>query len=222
MLYDVGPLDSGELDSDARTDDERDRDGRTARRDRNRVAVLDAVLELFSEGDLRPSPEQVAIRSGVSLRSVYRYVADRGDLIRAAVDRHLERVQPLFAIDDVSEDTTAARVEHFVRARMRGYEAIAATARASRLSAGTNDIIRDQLDRARRILGAQLEQHFATELDAYGPRERRAKLAAADALTQIETIDLYRVHRGYSATQTHELLVSALRSLLDPTYRGEP
>jgi AcrR family transcriptional regulator len=209
MLPDVGEL-----------IDDHDLDGRTARRDRNRVAVLDAVLELFSEGDLRPSPERVAARSGVSLRSVYRYVADRGDLIRAAVDRHLERVQPLFVIDAAGEGTIAVRVENFVRARMCGYEAIAATARASRMSAATNDVIRDQLDRARRLLGAQLEQQFAPELDRPEP-ERRAVLAAADALTQIETIDLYRVHRGYSSTETHGLLVRALRTLLDPTDRGD-
>ena len=128
MLYDAGALDPGELDAAAWIHDDRDLDGRTARRDRNRIAVLDVVLELFSEGEPRPSPEQVAARSGVSLRSVYRYVADRGDLIRAAIDRHLERVQPLFVIDDVPEDTTVARVEQFVRARMRGYEAIAPTA----------------------------------------------------------------------------------------------
>ncbi|MGO9874990.1 MAG: TetR/AcrR family transcriptional regulator [Acidimicrobiia bacterium] len=200
--------------------DDHDLDGRTARRDRNRVAVLDAVLELFSEGDLRPSPERVAARSGVSLRSVYRYVADRGDLIRAAVDRHLERVQPLFVIDSGGEGTIAVRVENFVRARMRGYEAIAATARASRLSAGTNDLIRDQLDRARRLFGAQVEQQFAPELDLPEP-ERQAVLAAADALTQIETIDLYRVHRGYSSAETHTLLVTALRVLLDPAARGD-
>jgi AcrR family transcriptional regulator len=216
MLYDAGALDSG-----APIDDERDLDGRTARRDRNRVAVLDAVLELFSEGELRPSPEQVASRSGVSLRSVYRYVDDRGDLIRAAIDRHLERVRPLFVIDASGDATIAVRVENFVRARMRGYEAIAPTARASRLSAGTNVIIRDQLERAREIFGAQLEQHFASELEACEPGRRPAMLAAVDALTQIETIDLYRVHRGYSPTETHELLVTALRTLLDPTYRGE-
>jgi len=35
-------------------------DGRTARRDRNRLAVLDAVIELFAEGDLDPDPEAVA------------------------------------------------------------------------------------------------------------------------------------------------------------------
>jgi len=119
-----------------------DADGRTARRDRNRDAVLDAVLELFAEGDLTPSAEQVAARSGVSLRSVYRYVADRADLMRAAIDRHIARVEPLFVIDHVGEGTFDERVERFVTARMRGYEAIAATSRASRFRAPTNDMIR--------------------------------------------------------------------------------
>jgi TetR/AcrR family transcriptional regulator of autoinduction and epiphytic fitness len=190
-------------------------DGRTARRDRNRIAAIDAVLELFSEGELTPTPEQVADRSGVSLRSVYRYFANRGDLIRAAVDRHLERVQPLFVIDAIGEGTFEARVESFVRARMRGYEAIAATARASRLRSPSNEVIREQLDRARRLYRAQLEHQFAPELDALDPPRRRAVLTAADALTQIETIELYRVQRGYSTDTTHELLASALRILLE-------
>ena len=190
-------------------------DGRTARRDRNRVAAIDAVLELFSEGELTPSPEQVADRSGVSLRSVYRYFANRGDLIRAAVDRHLTRVQPLFVIDAIGEGAFDSRVETFVQVRMRGYEAIAATARASRLRSPSNDVIREQLDRARHLYRAQLEHQFAPELDALDPPRRRAVLAAADALTQIETIELYRVQRGYSTDETHELLATALQILLE-------
>jgi TetR/AcrR family transcriptional regulator of autoinduction and epiphytic fitness len=209
MLHDAGEI----------VDEQTEPDGRTARRDRNRVAAIDAVLELFAEGDLSPTPERVASRSGVSLRSVYRYFADRGDLIRAAVDRHLERVQPLFVIDEPGAGTTAARVERFVEARLRGYEAIAATARASRLRAPSNDIIREQLDRARHIFRAQLEQQFAPELAALEPGPRRAVFAAADALTQIETIDLYRVHGGHSAAETHRLLVTALRTLFDKTSR---
>ncbi len=195
-------------------DDSTEPDGRTARRDRNRIAAIDAVLELFSEGELTPTPEQVADRSGVSLRSVYRYFANRSDLIRAAVDRHLERVQPLFVIEAIGEGTFGARVESFVQARLRGYEAIAATARASRLRSPSNEVIREQLDRARRLYRAQLEHQFARELDALDPPRRRAVLAAADALTQVETIELYRVQRGCSTSETHELLATALRILL--------
>ena len=78
-------------------------DGRTARRDRNRLAVLDAVLELFEEGNMNPGVHEVADRSGVSLRSVYRYFEDLDELITAAIDRHLERTRPLFVIERIGE-----------------------------------------------------------------------------------------------------------------------
>ena len=35
-------------------------DGRTARRDRNRAAVVDALLELYRDGNLRPSSLEIA------------------------------------------------------------------------------------------------------------------------------------------------------------------
>src|SRR3954453_24162311 len=73
-------------------------DGRTARRDRNREAVLDPVLELFSDGNLTPSPDEVAQRSGVSLRSVYRYVAASDGLMSCAIERHSQRFTPICAI----------------------------------------------------------------------------------------------------------------------------
>jgi AcrR family transcriptional regulator len=189
-------------------------DGRTARRDRNRVAVLDAVLELFSEDNLSPSAEQVARRSGVSLRSVYRYVSDADDLVRAAVERQLERVGPLFVIEDLGRGPFARRLEVFVDARLRLYQAIAATARASQLRAPTNSVIREQLDLRRRRMRRQTERQFAPELDRLDPPVRAAVLDAVDALTQIETIDLSRHLEHRSAAQTRAMLTTGLRSLL--------
>jgi AcrR family transcriptional regulator len=195
-----------------------DVDGRTARRDRNRIAVLDAVLELFSEGNLTPSPDDVARRSGISLRSVYRYVSDSDDLIRAAIARHTETVEPLFVIDDIGHGPFEHRLAVFVATRLRVYEAIASTSRAARLRAPVNEIIRDQLESGRRLLRAQLERQFGPELDRLDPKSRRAVVAGADALTQIETIDLYRHHRRYSSSETRDMLLIALRALLVRKY----
>ena len=189
-------------------------DGRTARRDRNRLAVLDAVLELFSEGDLVPSPDDVARRSGVSLRSVYRYVADADDLIRSAIERNLEKVEPLFLIADLGTGSFAHRIDAFLDARMRVYDAIAATARASRLAASRSAVIRSHLEGGRRAMRVQLERQFASELDCLDGAEREAAAAAADALTQIETIELYRCNRGFTSEHTRDLLAVALRALL--------
>ncbi len=204
--------------TDAGTGIDVDLDGRTARRDRNRVAVLDAALELFAEGNLAPSPDEVARRSGVSLRSVYRYVADSDDLVRAAIARHHEKVEPLFVIADLGEGAFEHRLDTFVGTRLRVYEAIAATSRASRLRAPSSEIIRDGLENGRRLFRSQLEQQFAPELGRLEPKSRRAVVAAADALTQIETIDLYRHHRRYSSGETGEMLQIALRALLAGKY----
>jgi len=195
-------------------------DGRTARKDRNRLAVLDAVLELFTEGDLTPSPESIAHRSGVSLRSVYRFLGDSKDLVHSAIERHLERVGPLFALERLGEGSFDERVEEFVTARVRLYQAIAPTARAAQArtrmrATPASEIIKESLNARRGLLRLQLSRQFATELSGFGP-SADAILAAADALTQIETIDWYLVDGGYTLGQARDALVAGLHRLLGP------
>ena len=194
-------------------------DGRTARKDKNRLAVLDAVLELFTEGDLMPQPEAIAQRSGVSLRSVYRFLGDMSDLVQAAIERHLERVGPLFALDEIGEGPFAQRVEEFVAARLRLHQAIAPTARAAQArvrmrATPASEVVKESLNARRGLLRIQLSRNFAPELAAFG-RSGDAILAAADALTQIETIDWYLIDGGYTLTQTKEALTIGLHQLLD-------
>ena len=191
-------------------------DGRTARRDRNRTVVLDAALSLFTEDNLFPTPEQVAQRSGVSLRSVYRYFADREELVRAAIDRHLERNEHLFGIPGGTDGTLDARVERYVDARLRLHDAIGATVRAARLRAPTSEPIRAQLATGRRLLREQLEAHFAADLDALAARDRLDALDAADALTQPEALDHLRHGLGRSAPATRRMLRLAFTRLLSP------
>ena len=141
-------------------------DGRTARRDRNRELVLDAAIELFTENDLAPDAASVAERSGVSLRSVYRYFEDHDSLVRAAIARHAERIAPLLVIPDLGVGPFDVRVERLVAARMRLYEAAAPTARVAVLRAPDNPPLREQMDRLRATLRAQTEAMFEPELSA--------------------------------------------------------
>ena len=189
-------------------------DGRLARRDRNRAAVLDAMLALFTEGDLDPSPEQVAARAGISPRSVYRYFEDREALLRAAISHHLDGVWHLYVFHGIGQGPVEGRITAFAAHRVRLYEAIGATARATRMRAATDEILREQLELTRRALRGQIEQQFAPELDAMPARVRRARLAAIDALGELESLDHYRHHRAFSAPQTETLLADAIRALL--------
>jgi AcrR family transcriptional regulator len=189
-------------------------DGRVARREANRNAVLDAVIELFSEDNLEPAPEEVARRSGVSPRSVYRYYEDREALLRAAIDRRLEAVRPLLVIHAIGEGPFDHRLEAFVASRVRLYQEVAATARASRLLARTNPIAREQVELTRTILREQLEKQFRPEVQALDGRIRPARVEAADALCQLEALDHLRVARRLSPAVTRRTLVEALRALL--------
>ena len=72
-----------------------DDDGRRQRRERNRDAVVDALLAIVADGDLAPSADAVAARAGLSTRSLFRYFDDVDDLCRAAIARQHERVAAL-------------------------------------------------------------------------------------------------------------------------------
>jgi AcrR family transcriptional regulator len=192
-------------------------DGRTARRDRNRELVLDAVLELFAEGHLSPAPQQVAERSGVSLRSVFRYYEDTGALLRAAMGRHLELVRPLREIPDLGVGPFDDRVERFVAAQLRLYRAIAPTARASLIRAATNDVIAERFAAARRERLEQTEAMFDPELRAMPLPRRRMTLAIVDTMFQFESVEHLHERLRLSDRKTAEALRHTLRTLLGAT-----
>ena len=51
-------------------------DGRTRRGERNREAIIDALIACYDDGILRPSVQEVADRAGVSARSVHNHFVD--------------------------------------------------------------------------------------------------------------------------------------------------
>ena len=65
--------------------------------------MLDTVHEMFVEGNFSPSVEDVAARSGVSLRSVYRYFEDTEALLHLAIERRIALVGELYALDNLGE-----------------------------------------------------------------------------------------------------------------------
>jgi AcrR family transcriptional regulator len=189
-------------------------DGRSAIRDRNRDAVLDAVLDLFSEDNLSPGPEEVAVRAGLSVRSVYRYFDDHDALARAAIDRQLERLGPLVLLPAIGEGGLDDRICRFVEARLRLQEAAGPALRATRMRATFDPVVASQFESDKERLRDQIGRHFAPELSVMGTARARSRLAAVDALCAFESLDHYLVHRGLTAADTGVLLADALRALL--------
>lgn len=189
-------------------------DGRTARRDRNRDAVLDAVIDLFTEGQVELVAADVAERSGVSLRSVYRYFDDLEALARAAIARQTERFAPLAALADDRSGTLDERIDRIVDVRLRLYEAVGATRRAAIQRAASNPILADQLERTRVLLDRQVEALFAPELDALDPKVRATVAPALDLLLTFESYDQLRRTRRLSGAETRRVLRATLARLL--------
>ncbi|MDH3679662.1 MAG: TetR/AcrR family transcriptional regulator [Acidimicrobiia bacterium] len=189
-------------------------DGRAARRERNVNAVLDIVIELFTEGELFPTVEQISKRSGLSVRSIYRYFADPAELHDAAIKRHRELSEPLAHLPSIGRGSLAKRVEDFVTMRLRLYEGVGAAYRATVHNAPRHPRMRDELARNRTDLRAQFERQFAPELSSLKGVERDAVVAAGDVLTQLDSIDLLRRHRQLSVAEAVAALRAGLCSLL--------
>jgi TetR/AcrR family transcriptional regulator, regulator of autoinduction and epiphytic fitness len=191
-------------------------DGRSQRRDRNRAAVIDALLGLYREGVLNPGADEIAARAGISARSVFRYFDDREAMARSAIVRQQEHLAPLFELDATPAMPLPERVESFVASRVRLLEGMGEVGRIARARALRQPVLLTELGRIRRALRGQITQLFAAELDALPPSRRAAMVAAADVLTSWEGYDLMRNDQGLGHDEAAAAIVTALLTLLDP------
>lgn len=189
-------------------------DGRVARRQRNIDTVLDAVLELFVEDAMFPTIEQVATRSGLSLRSLYRYFADPAELLEAAITR-TDRIGVVVSqLHAIGQGPLEDRIDDFATMRLRLYDAVGPVFRATLANAALYARISEQLVSDRERMRDQLARQFEPELAVLPDGERDAVLSAADLLTQLESVVFLRRHRGLSADDTRATIATGLRALL--------
>jgi AcrR family transcriptional regulator len=189
-------------------------DGRTQRRERNRTAVVEALLELYREGQLDPSTDQIAARAGVSPRSLFRYFEDVDALVEVAVARQQERLAPLFAATVDPALGFDERLERFLATRLDLYEGMGHVARVARAVANHQPRAAAELTRIRAFLRDQLVRVFAAELDALPQAARAQALAAADVLTSWEAVDLLRRDQGLDRTAAAAVVAAGVRALL--------
>ena len=187
-------------------------DGRRLRREQNREAVLDALIELFNQGVYQPSSNEIAERAGLSPRSLFRYFNDVDDLNHAAIDRQLAAARPLLDIGVAPGAPTPLKIERLAEGRVRLFETIAPAARAARVCAHRHDVVAAQLRDGRSYLRNQLRRLFPRELEG----DRATAFPAIDALCSFETYELLRGDQGLSRSKTVSSLVAALTSLLAP------
>jgi AcrR family transcriptional regulator len=187
-------------------------DGRTARALRTRRAVVDALLALLAEGDLRPGGERIAERAGVSLRALWTNFADMETLYAAAGQRQLEqqaelarRINPRLPL--------AGRVTALCRQRAQVLEFLAPVARAAQLREPFSAQLRANRARQYQIARDELAQLFAVELATVGAGSDEL----LNALTAASTWPAWSVLRddlGLTVSAARKTMARTLRALL--------
>jgi TetR/AcrR family transcriptional regulator, regulator of autoinduction and epiphytic fitness len=142
-------------------------DGRTARAERTRAAIVDAHLALIEEGDLRPTGERIAERAGVSLRALWTNFKDMETLFEASGARLLAQQEaawrPVSAALPLSR-----RIADFCAQRARSLQLIAPSARAAQMREPTSPQLRLNKQKHIALLRRELEELFAAELEMAG------------------------------------------------------
>ena len=192
-------------------------DGRLLRRQRNRNAVVESLLDLYAEGNLRPSTEEIAARSGLSPRSLFRYFDDVEDLTRTAMNRQLERALPLLPIDAGPEAELTVKVGALVDQRFRLFDLFGPAATISRLRSPFQPVLANQLTLHRKYLRSQVRKLFAPELAAMGEPVGFETLAAADIMASFESYQLLVEHRALEPMQAQSVMRRALEAILGST-----
>jgi AcrR family transcriptional regulator len=139
-------------------------DGRTARSERTRNAIVDAHVQLILQGDLRPTADRIAKIAGVSLRALWSHFADMEALFAASGQRILDQRDAAF--EPIPTDLPLPkRIQAFCHQRARLLEQIAPAAKASALkepfSPALQSYRRIHVDRVR----DELKILFAAELN---------------------------------------------------------
>lgn len=163
-------------------------DGRRLRSERSRTAVIDALLSLYEQGVIRPTTTEIAERSGVSERSLFRHFTDLEDLAATAIARQFAMVAPLFEPPS-ADGSLAERVDAIVTQRLALAARMHHLARAAAYHAVSSPTIAAAVAERRRMLRRQVAAQFAPELRQTRGRTRAVLTALLDHALSLEGID---------------------------------
>lgn len=184
--------------------------GRAAR---TRQAVVDGLLALLEEGNMRPTAREVADKAQVSLRSVYVHFDDVEALFLAAAIRHQERMHEVRG-ELVVTGTFDERLDAFVERRARSYEFGANVRRAAILQEPFSPALKDVLSLARAILNSQVDEVFASELDAVEGEEQTFRRRAVVLASCVAAWDDMRLRQKLEVDEAKEVMARLICSVL--------
>jgi len=192
-------------------------DGRLTRAARTRAAVVEALLTLNEQGNLRPTARDIAAEAGVSLRSLYVHFDDLEALFVAASARHAERMAAKLP-PPVNEGPLEVRLAAFLERRVILHEEGAGVRRAALLQEPFSPTLRQAIGNGRKIMRADVGNAFAPEIDAAAEGEGPRLWRALEIATSAAAWETLRLHQGLSVEEATDQVRDMILAFLD-TWR---
>ena len=188
-------------------------DGRVERGARTREAVMDAMLELQTEGNLTPTIEDIAARVGRTSRSIYTHFQDKEALAEAIADRLLAQHADLFSARPPT-GSRAARIDGVVAHRAELFETVAPSRRSALVRMHQSPEIQNQQAALAAHLRKQLARTFEPELSALDADAADEALELLDLHTSWETWDRLRSWQHLSVERSRQIVAGLVRQSL--------
>jgi len=184
-------------------------DGRRARSERSKQAIVDAVLALMEEGNLIPTAQQIADRSGVKIRSFFRHFEDMETLFATIDSQHRAATEALYIGGD-RNGTLEERILHAIERRAEGFEKQSNMVLSTTAQLWRSETLRKNYARYQRGLRKDLEDWLPELKDL-----TRSQREAAEAIASFEMWHRLRYHQTLSRPAAINVLVEMLNSLLN-------
>lgn len=189
-------------------------DGRRARRERGRVAVTEAMIDLVLEGHVPPTADQIAARAGVSVASLFRYFETLDELRRVTTHQYFERFAHAFEIEQIGDGSLDERVDRFAASRISLYETVEPMARLARWKAREVNEVDETLRLVRATFVDQIRLHFAPELLAFSSAGVEDTVMVIATLTSFESWEQARHDHDRTAKQVRRAWAAAVRKVM--------
>jgi AcrR family transcriptional regulator len=184
-------------------------DGRRARSERSKQAIIDATLALMEEGTLIPTAQQISDRASVGIRSFFRHFEDMETLFATIDDQIRENTEALFLGGD-RDGTLEERIQHAVERRADGYEVETNMILSTAAQLWRSEVLRRNYSRYQRGLRKDLDD-WLPELKKLSRTEREA----VDAIASFEMWHRLRYHQGLGKRAAIDVIVGLLNSLVE-------
>ena len=189
-------------------------DGRRLRSERSRTAIIDAMVALQEEGILVPTAHQVAERSGINIRSLFRHFEDMESLFEAA-DAHLRESYEAPFLGGDREGTLEERIEHAVERHAAAFEKVGNMMLSTQAQMWRYEVLRKNYARNQRGLRKDLDD-WLPELRKIPPWRREA----IDAIASFDMWHRLRSHQGQGKKAAIDIIAKLIKEQLAACMDG--